>query len=198
MKTKGIGTSAVVAIIVIIAIAGIGGYFALKGGEESPLTEFTSELMDAEGDFVSWAGELFSGDADILRVRLSGSAGYLTVTFEVNGDIPDSAYLGRNIGHWIFLDTDGDDSVEYLLSFDVLSDGWHVSLYSAVEDHSYIDENFPGTYSVGSRTVEIKVPLSSIGNPISLGWIAEGRWYDSTEQVLGRDYLPEGYLVTVT
>jgi len=35
VETKGIGTSAVIAIIVIIAIAGIGGsYFALKGGEE--------------------------------------------------------------------------------------------------------------------------------------------------------------------
>ena len=34
VKAKGIGTSAVIAIIVIIALLGIGGYFALKGGEE--------------------------------------------------------------------------------------------------------------------------------------------------------------------
>jgi hypothetical protein len=36
VKTKGIGTSAVVAIIVVVAIAGIGGgYFVLKSGEET-------------------------------------------------------------------------------------------------------------------------------------------------------------------
>lgn len=34
VKTKGIGTSAIVAIIVAIAVAGISGYFALKGGRE--------------------------------------------------------------------------------------------------------------------------------------------------------------------
>lgn len=39
VKTKGIGTSAVVAIIVIIAIAGVGYYFVTKGGEAGLKTE---------------------------------------------------------------------------------------------------------------------------------------------------------------
>lgn len=40
MKAKGVGTSAVAVIVIIIAIAGIGGYFVLKGGEEKKAAEF--------------------------------------------------------------------------------------------------------------------------------------------------------------
>lgn len=201
METKGIGTPAVVAIIVIcIAIAGISGYFALKGGEEPPLTEFTSELTDVAGDAVDQQGRQVPNYADLLRVKLFGSASYLAVTLEVNGDIPKAMpTMDTDVGYSVLLDTDNDKTFEYILGLDVLNDGRHFSLSNLIELYVYSDEEFPGTcHFIDSKTLEIIIPLSSIGNPRSLSWQASSEWYDYAELRIGEDYLPDEGWATVT
>ncbi len=65
MKTKGMGTSAVVVIIVIIAVAGFGGYLVLKGGEtkaEFEVTSFTLSSTEAS------VGESTTGTIKVKNV----------------------------------------------------------------------------------------------------------------------------------
>ena len=79
MKTKGIGTPAVVVIIVIVAIAGIGGYFVLKGGAkaEFEVTSFTLSSTEAS------VGESTTGT---IKVKNVGDVeGTCTLVVKLNG-----------------------------------------------------------------------------------------------------------------
>lgn len=84
MEQKGIGTPAVVAIIVIIAIAGIGGYFALKGpaSAEFEVSNLTLDLSEVE------AGEPVEISAIVMNV--GDLEGTYTVELKIDGEIQET------------------------------------------------------------------------------------------------------------
>lgn len=77
MKTKRIGTPTIMAIIFIIAIAGIGGYLVLNGGEEIREGEGVEEGWHSVANFSGRSSEIttpFDISGDRFRVRWSYTA----------------------------------------------------------------------------------------------------------------------------
>lgn len=88
MKTKGIGTPAVVAITIIIAIAGIGGYLVLKGGEEgvpAPAEFEVSNLTVSPSE--AEPGESVTISVDVSNV---GGEGTYAVELRIDGVIEET------------------------------------------------------------------------------------------------------------
>lgn len=186
-----IGTPAVVAIIAIIAIAGIGGYFALKGGEgirEGEVGPKTLTISDSIDDVYvklqtpDWLAEAIAGseeafyDAhDIIEVTLSLADNSLSFKLTVVGELFDKFFyidIDSVIKHFLFIDTDRDGETDYYVKLSVNPYGWSPS----IEDpfgRIWSGEDFPGSYEkINANTLEITIPLSSIGYAESFGWKA--------------------------
>lgn len=191
MKQKEIGTPIIVAIIVIVAIAGIGGYLMLKGeegtseGEVGPKTLTISDGTEdvyVETKTPAWLAEAIAGseeafyDAhDITEITLSIFGDNLSFRLTVAGDLFDTFFYidpDSVIKHFLFIDTNRDGETDYYLKLSVDSYGWSPSLEDPF-GRIRSGEDFLGSYEkINANTLKITIPLSSIEYAESFGWRA--------------------------
>lgn len=148
MKQKEIGTPIIVAIIVIVAIAGIGGYLVLNGGEEgvpapaefevSNLTFYPSEVE---------VGESVTISATVKNVGDLG--GTYTVELKIDGEIQETKDVTlaggatETVSFMVTKDTSGTYTIEVnglqrIISVSPHQEEWvYVTTFTAMTDYWY-------------------------------------------------------------
>lgn len=150
MKQKGIGTSAVVAtIVIIIAIAGVGGYFALKGGEE---------IKEGEGE--EGAPEP-AATGKITFLIYNNDYAYYDVKVYLNGELMAHASRFAN-GFWgpvdfePYADNNGPYVVTGSYELRIEADGATKTFTGTVGDEATT------TYHIGGTTYEDTVYIEGV------------------------------------
>lgn len=147
-------------------------------------------LQDKKGDLVDEAGRKVGKNTrvDIVAVTASADGTDLLITIQLAGKVPaDLSSNDQAITYDVEIESDGDRDTTVLVS-NVEAGGWVGSVIDGTDSPA-----FTGDLDVDGRTIDLRVPLASLGNPRSLrlAVIAQRADNDSLE-VSAEDQVPKG------